>query len=67
MNTGFEINDIEKILRESRFTDSAHKALLWQRLQKDNALRCELSEEELEAAAGGVMPETDHMHERSQK
>lgn len=59
MKTGFEINDIEKILRESRFTDPVHRESLWKRLQKMGTLPDELSAEELAAAAGGVGAESD--------
>ena len=50
--------DIEKLLKDSRFTNETHKERLWERLQRELDMSDELSEEELEMAAGGVtLPE----------
>jgi len=50
--------DIEKLLKDSRFTNETHREWLWGRLQGELDLSDELSEEELEMAAGGVtLPE----------
>lgn len=50
--------DIEKLLKDSSFTNEIHRELLWGRLQREPDMSDELSEEELAMAAGGVtLPE----------
>lgn len=49
--------DIEKLLKDSRFTDEIHKERLWRQLQKEAEMSDELSEDELAMAAGGVTPQ----------
>lgn len=48
--------DIEKLLKDSRFTDEIYKERLWRQIQKEVGMSDELSEDELAMAAGGVTP-----------
>lgn len=50
--------DLEKLLKDSRFTNEVHKERLWRRIQRETDMSDELSEDDLEMAAGGVtLPE----------